>query len=96
MPDSPEDVVLIAFVRGRTQGVGFRAFVVDRAGKLGLRGFVRNLPGGRTVEVVAQGPQDNLDLLLSALRQGPPMAHVERVDVSWGEATGVYEGFSVR
>jgi acylphosphatase len=88
--------LLRAVVRGRTQGVGFRAFVVDRAHKLGLTGYTRNLPDGRSVEVVAEGPQERLDLLLAALRQGPSMSHVERVDASWGEAAGDYEGFEVR
>jgi acylphosphatase len=88
--------LLRALVRGRTQGVGFRAFVIDRAGKLGLQGFTRNLPDGSTVEVVAEGPQDRLDLLLAALREGPRMSRVDRVETSWGEATGEYEGFQVR
>jgi acylphosphatase len=88
--------MLRALVRGRTQGVGFRAFVIDRAGKLGLQGFTRNLPDGSTVEVVAEGPQARLDLLLAELRHGPSMSRVERVDASWGEATGEYQGFSVR
>lgn len=88
--------MLRALVRGRTQGVGFRAFVIDEARKLGLQGYTRNLSDGRTVEVVAEGTQDRLDLLLAALRQGPPMAHVERVDASWGEATGEYPDFAAR
>lgn len=88
--------MLRALVRGRTQGVGFRAFVLDRAGRLGLSGYVRNMSDGSTVEVVAEGPQERLDLLLAALRQGPPMSAVHRVDASWGEATGEYPGFDIR
>jgi acylphosphatase len=95
MPDSPPSL-LRAVARGQTQGVGFRAFVVDRARKLGLMGYTRNLPDGRSVEIVAEGPQDCLDILLAALRQGPSMSRVERVDASWGEATGEYGGFEVR
>jgi acylphosphatase len=81
---------------GRTQGVGFRAFVVKQAEKLGLVGYVRNMPDGHSVEAVAEGPQAQLDLLLAALRKGPLLAHVDRVDASWGDATGEYEGFTVR
>ena len=88
--------MLRGLVRGRTQGVGFRAFTLQRAGRLGLTGYVRNMPDGSSVEVVAEGPQDRLDLLLAALRDGPPMSHVDRVDTSWGEATGEYEGFTIR
>ena len=88
--------MLRALVRGRTQGVGFRAFVVKQAQRLGLAGYVRNMPDGHSVEAVAEGPQTQLDLFLAALRKGPMLAHVERVDASWGEATGEYEGFTVR
>ncbi len=80
-------------IRGRTQGVGFRAFVRDHARSLGLTGIARNLSDGVTVEVIAEGPRDALELLLASLRQGPPMAYVERVDALWREATGGYAGF---
>ena len=88
--------LLRALVRGRTQGVGFRAFVIQKAGDLGLSGFVRNLSDGLTVEVVAEGTQEALEAILRDLRRGPPLSRVERVDVSWGEATGGYEGFVTR
>jgi acylphosphatase len=93
---APQNALLRALVRGRTQGVGFRAFVLDRAGRLGLSGYVRNMPDGSSVEVVAEGPQERLDLLLAALREGPPLSRVEHVDTSWGEATGGYRGFDIR
>ena len=87
---------LRALVRGRVQGVWFRAFAQRRARELGLTGFARNLSDGATVEVVAEGPRPALEALLAALRVGPPGAHVERVDVSWGEATGQFERFDSR
>jgi acylphosphatase len=87
---------LRALVRGRVQGVGFRAFVVWRARELALHGFARNLSDGTTVEVVAEGPRASLETLLSSLREGPPLAYVKSVDVTWGEASGVYDGFGVR
>ena len=87
---------LRALVRGRVQGVGFRVFVQRRARELGLKGFVRNLSDGVTVEVMAEGQRAALDALLSALHLGPPGAHVERVDVSWGEPSGAHEGFFAR
>lgn len=48
------------------------------------------------MEVVAEGPRPALEALLAALRVGPPGAHVEKVDVSWEEATGEHEGFLTR
>jgi acylphosphatase len=87
---------LRALVRGRVQGVGFRAFVVWKARELSLKGFARNLSDGTTVEVVAEGSRVALETLLTSLREGPPMSYVKAVDVTWGEASGVYEGFGVR
>lgn len=87
---------LHAIVYGRVQGVGFRAFVVARARSLGIVGWVRNLPRGREVEVWAEGSSHALETLLAALRRGPPLAQVERVQVEWLPATGQWEGFTVR
>lgn len=90
-----ELLMLRALVRGRVQGVGFRAFAVDSGAKLALTGFARNTRDGH-VEVVAEGLQSSLDALLALLRRGPSMSRVEHVDVSWGVATGDYAGFTVR
>jgi acylphosphatase len=84
---------LRAFVHGRVQGVGFRAFVARRAGELGLKGYARNLSDGVSVEVIAEGPRIALDALLAALRLGPTGAYVEKVDISWSAASGAYTGF---
>jgi acylphosphatase len=73
---------LVARVRGRVQGVGYRFFVRDRAKELGLTGSVQNLPNG-SVRVEAEGRKDALTALLADLRQGPPGANVEGVDVEW-------------
>jgi acylphosphatase len=68
-------------VSGIVQGVGFRYFVCRRALSLSLRGWVRNLPDGR-VEVVADGPQENVAALEEVVAQGPPHAQVEKVEKS--------------
>lgn len=86
---------LHAIVRGRVQGVNFRQFVYTRARFLGLRGYVRNLPDGRSVEVVAEGPRPDLEQLLEYLREGPRMARVDQVEVRWGDATGLYDDFGI-
>ena len=87
---------VVAEVRGRVQGVGFRFFVQDEARRLGLGGYVRNLPDGRRVEGVAEGPRADLEVLLAALRRGPPDAYVERVSADWRPATGEFVGFGIR
>jgi len=67
------------FVSGRVQGVGFRFFAERTAASLGVGGYVRNLYDGR-VEVYAVGSAEQLDALKSALRRGPRMSAVDRVD----------------
>lgn len=84
-----------AFITGRVQGVGFRDFVCVRARSLGLKGMVRNLRGGM-VEVIAEGPRSELDRLVTALRQGPPHAHVTNVQLSWAAPAGGFAGFSLQ
>jgi acylphosphatase len=84
-----------AVVRGRVQGVNFRDYVLTHARFLGLTGYVRNLPDGRSVEVVAEGPRPELEQLLDHLREGPRMSRVDAVDVECGEPTGGYGHFGV-
>lgn len=70
---------LLAHVRGRVQGVGFRAATVRRAHQSGLGGWVRNTDQG-SVEVLLQGPHDAVDRMLSWLLQGPPGSRVDEVE----------------
>lgn len=65
-------------VHGRVQGVSFRAWTVETARRLGLRGWVRNRRDG-TVEILATGPQATVAALDLACRQGPPLAEVTAV-----------------
>ncbi len=65
-------------VRGKVQGVGFRYFVLRRAGDLGLVGSVRNLPDGE-VEVRAGGAPKDLARLRVHLARGPAAAEVSGV-----------------
>jgi acylphosphatase len=87
---------LHAIVRGRVQMVGFRYFVETEAKKLGLTGWVRNGVDGSTMEVVAEGKEDQLRQLEAKLHQGPRLARVERVDVTWAKDVVGYDRFDVR
>lgn len=91
-----ERVRLTALVRGRVQGVYFRAFVTEHARKLGVTGFVRNLPDFTVVEVQAEGEKKRLDELLDRLRVGPPGAKVERVETAWSDYKGTFKDFEIR
>ena len=72
-------------ITGVVQGVGFRWFARERARRLGLAGWVRNLPDG-SVEVLAEGPPGQLDLLLGELHRGPSGAQVTDVSALSGPA----------
>ena len=67
-------------ISGRVQGVCFRAYTRDEARRLGLRGWVRNLPDGR-VEAMAQGDPAKLRIFEAWCRQGPSHARVREVEV---------------
>lgn len=82
-------------VRGRVHGVGFRAFVVREARRLGLDGFTRNLPDG-SVEVIASGPPLQLDLLVERLHAGPPLSRVDAVERCDLDPPPLHTGFEVR
>lgn len=65
-------------VFGNVQGVGFRFFTLQQAGKIGLRGSVRNRQDG-SVEIIAQGDDLQLTQLRTWLKTGPKTARIERV-----------------
>ncbi|MDD5339091.1 MAG: acylphosphatase [Dehalococcoidales bacterium] len=90
-----EQASLHATVRGRVQGVFFRASVEEQAIQLGLSGYVRNRPGN-VVEVIAEGDKANLEKLVEYLEVGPPAASVKEVNTTWGEFTGGFSSFRVR
>ena len=57
-------------ISGRVQGVGFRYFAVSIAEKYDVRGFVRNIQGGK-VEIVCQGEEEELKSFISEVKKGP-------------------------
>lgn len=84
-------------VKGRVQGVGFRAFVEGEALACRLEGWVRNRRDG-SVEAVAAGTPEQVDGFLDAVRRGPSASHVDSVEVrEAGEATpgSSTKGFTV-
>lgn len=76
-------------VRGRVQGVFYRATAQDYGRSLGLTGWIRNLPDGN-VEALFEGPKDRVEDMLAWCRQGPPHARVDGLDVTWDAATGEF------
>jgi len=72
---------------GRVQGVGFRHSMVRQALKLGVTGWVRNLPDGR-LEALLQGRAADLEAMTQWCSKGPPLAVVRNIEVSWSLITG--------
>lgn len=87
---------LFATIEGRVQGVGFRWFVMDtvRQKYPEIVGWVKNMPDGQ-VEVIAEGPEKDVDALLNHLKRGPRGARVDRVVVKWTDPRGGMLGFDV-
>ena len=81
-------------VKGRVQGVGFRAFTRRHAMLLGLRGVVFNQPDG-SVNAYIEGDPFRAQQMLHLLNDGPSLARVEEVDVTPVEPRGDYKTFEV-
>lgn len=79
---------------GRVQGVGFRYTVQNVAMQFDVKGFVRNLGDGR-VELVAEGPDDQLDGLVEAI-QNRMKGFIRQVDTHPSSATGEFTSFDIR
>ena len=62
-------------ISGRVQGVGFRYFTQREGERLGLVGWVKNLPNGG-VEMEAEGDEAQVDAFVEAMRRGPPASRV--------------------
>jgi acylphosphatase len=73
------DVNRHILIRGRVQGVGFRAWTEVTALERGLQGWVRNRRDG-AVEAVLIGPADAVVAMIEQCRHGPPGARVDALD----------------
>jgi len=83
--DEPSRVHVV--VRGRVQGVFFRATCAKEARRRGLSGWIRNRPDG-AVEAEFEGASPILESMVAWCREGPPSARVEGVDVESVAPTG--------
>lgn len=81
-------------IEGRVQGVGYRYFAQQAALRLGVRGWVRNLPDGR-VEALAEASAEALDGWVAELRAGPPSSQVTHVEQEPRPATQSLERFRI-
>jgi acylphosphatase len=91
------DEILRIVVSGQVQGVGFRAFTERTARRLGIAGWVRNLPTG-DVEVLARVSPGAKQAFLAQLRQGPSFSRVTgiRATPEPSAADCPQHGFTIR
>jgi len=96
MDDRSELVRAHIWVKGRVQGVGFRAHVEYSARLVGgVTGWVRNV-GYDTVEAVAEGERENVERFIEMMKEGPRMSRVDESKVEWENVTGEFQVFGVR
>ena len=79
-------------VTGMVQGIFFRDFAVKSAKKLGLTGWVRNLPDGR-VEVMVEGKKEDIEVLIKSLWTGPIGSKVDDMRISWEKHLNEFKDF---
>lgn len=83
------------FISGKVQGVFFRAYTEEEANKLGVKGWVRNLPDGR-VEAVFEGEDEAVDKMVAWCYKGSPYSKVTHVEVIEEPYTGEFKDFRIR
>lgn len=79
-------------IEGLVQGVAFRASTVEEARRAGVCGWVRNVPSG-AVEAVIEGEETMVNRLIEWCRTGPPMARVDKVNISWEPFKNEFDDF---
>ncbi len=83
-------------IHGKVQHVYYRKFVSQALQRLGVQGYVRNLPDG-TVEVVARVYDDQYDAVIAVLEEGSPMSEVKKIESEILEEDDLlYDGFEIR
>ncbi|MBI4811188.1 MAG: acylphosphatase [Ignavibacteriales bacterium] len=82
-------------VRGLVQGVGFRYFVYNRAIRLGLNGFVRNLYNGN-VDIEVEGERSLIEEFIEEVKVGPRAAKVTDIKIEWKQLDQHFKYFEIR
>lgn len=90
------------YAKGDVIGVGFRAWTKIQAKIIGLTGWVRNnfeqpdiFGSGGGVEAQIQGEEEKVNQIIELIKKGPPVSHVEHVEVFWQEVKEVFDEFKI-
>jgi acylphosphatase len=73
------ELIVRVVIRGRVQGVGYRAWTEYTAAERGIAGWVRNRRDG-AVEALFAGTEDDVRGMIEACREGPPGARIQTID----------------
>ena len=96
MQTNPNELLRVhIWVKGRVQGVGFRAHVEYHALQIGVFGWVRNVDWN-TVETTAEGTREQIDQFIDIVKTGPRASRVDEARVEYEPTTGRLDGFSVK
>jgi acylphosphatase len=90
MTSSREQLRARVIIHGLVQGVWFRASTKDEADRLGVTGWVRNLPDG-SVEAVFEGEKKKVEEIVGWCHRGPAGAQVSKVDIIWEPSKGDFD-----
>jgi len=82
-------------VAGQVQGVSLRANTWNEARRLGLVGYVGNLNDG-SVEIIAEGEEENLKRILSWVKGSPGFAQIEEIKFFWQKPSGEFSDFQIK
>jgi acylphosphatase len=83
---------ILAF--GRVQGVFYRASAKKVADKIGICGWVKNLPDG-SVELLVEGEKEKVEKMIDWCKKGPFLAKVNRIEVDWQDYVGDLKNFQI-
>jgi len=84
-----------AMVQGEVQRVGYRYIVQDTARRLGVKGYVQNMPDG-AIKIVAEAPEDVIQSFIEALKTKEPPITVENIQATYSEPTGEFQHFTIK
>ncbi len=83
------------YISGRVQGVFFRAYTKEEADRLGIKGWVRNLPDGR-VEALFEGEENQVEEMIKWCHRGSPASVVTKVEIIEEPYLGEFTDFKIR
>lgn len=78
-------------ISGDVQGAGYRGIIIRNSRKLGLVGYLENIPDG-TVKVVCEGEKEKIEDLINSIKIRDEIVDVENIDVKFEDASGDFDG----